>query len=183
MDYTLREIMTIMAAREIQNGDIVFCGTGIPMLAAMAAKNINAPESIMFFETGALDSRLEEIPMSIADSRVMYKTSSNVGILEAFYTMQNQITGDKVIAILGAAQIDKFKIVHKPGRLFSADDVPAAGDAMCIVRTEVVIFNPKRRFVKLDYLTSPGYLDGPNGREKVGSRWGQGSGHKHGRRI
>src|SRR5512145_1113049 len=105
MEYTLREMMTIMAAREIHNGDIVFCGTGIPMLAAMAAKNINAPESIMFFETGALDSRLEEIPMSIADSRVMYKTSSNVGILEAFYTMQNRITGDKVIAILGAAQI------------------------------------------------------------------------------
>ncbi len=40
--------MTIMAAREIKNGDIVFCGTGISMLAATAAKNINAPDSIIF---------------------------------------------------------------------------------------------------------------------------------------
>ena len=48
-NYTLREMMTIVAAREIKNGDIVFCGTGISMLAAMAAKNINAPDSVMFF--------------------------------------------------------------------------------------------------------------------------------------
>ena len=53
-EYTLREMMTIVAAREIRNGDIVFCGTGISMLAAMAAKNINAPESVMYFETGRL---------------------------------------------------------------------------------------------------------------------------------
>jgi len=49
MDYTLKEMMTIVAAREIRNNDIVFCGTGISMLAAMAAKNINAPQSVIFF--------------------------------------------------------------------------------------------------------------------------------------
>jgi len=48
MGYTLQEMMTIMAAREIHNGDIVFCGTGISMVAAMAAKHINAPDSIIF---------------------------------------------------------------------------------------------------------------------------------------
>jgi len=45
--YTSPEIMTLMAAREIRNGDIVFCGTGISMLAAMAAKNISAPDSVI----------------------------------------------------------------------------------------------------------------------------------------
>jgi len=53
-DYTLKELMTIAAAREIRDGDIVFCGTGISMLAAMAAKNISAPNSVIFFETGAI---------------------------------------------------------------------------------------------------------------------------------
>jgi len=176
MEYTLREMMTIMAAREIHDGDIVFCGTGIPMLAAMAAKNINAPESIIFFETGALDSRLEEIPMSIADSRVMYKTSSNVGILEVFCTMQNRITGDKVVAILGAAQIDKFGNLNSTslGDYFHPSvRMPGSGgacDAASFVpRVIIFIDHERRRFVnKLDYLTSPGYLDGPNGREKAG---------------
>ena len=90
MDYTLKEMMTIMAAREIQNGDIVFCGTGISMVAAMAAKQINAPGSIIFFETGSIDSSLEEIPMAVADPRVMFGAASNSGLLEAFATMQNR---------------------------------------------------------------------------------------------
>ncbi len=47
MEYTLKELMTICAAREITTA-ILFCGTGISMLAAMAAKNINAPESVIF---------------------------------------------------------------------------------------------------------------------------------------
>jgi len=168
--------MTIMAAREIHDGDIVFCGTGIPMLAAMAAKNINAPGSIMFFETGALDSKLEEIPMSIADSRVMYKTSSNLGIMEAFCTMQNRITGDHVVAILGAAQIDKFGNLNSTslGDYFHPSvRMPGSGgacDAASFVpRLIIFIDNERRRFKKkVDYLTSPGYLDGPDGRRKAG---------------
>lgn len=79
MNYTLKEMMTLVAAREIRNGDIVFCGTGISMLAAMAAKNINAPESVIFFETGAIDSKLEDLPLAVGDSRIMYKASSNGG--------------------------------------------------------------------------------------------------------
>ena len=94
MEYTSREMMTIVAAREIKDGDIVFCGTGISMLAAMAAKNINAPNSVIFFETGAIDAKLEELPLAVADSRVMYWSSSNSGLLDAFATMQNRITGN-----------------------------------------------------------------------------------------
>jgi glutaconate CoA-transferase subunit B len=65
-------MMTIVAARQIRDGDIVFCGTGISMLAAMAAKHISAPNSVIFFETGAIDSKLEEVPLAVADSRVMF---------------------------------------------------------------------------------------------------------------
>lgn len=62
-DYTLREFMTIAAAREIPDGAIIFCGTGISMVAAMAAKHINAPNSTIFFETGAIDSFLKSYPL------------------------------------------------------------------------------------------------------------------------
>ncbi len=76
-NYSLREMMAIMAAREIKDGDIVFAGTGISMLAATAAKNINAPNSVIFFETGAIDSLVEELPLAVADPRVMYAAASN----------------------------------------------------------------------------------------------------------
>jgi len=176
MNYTLREMMTIMAAREIHDGDIVFCGTGISMLAAMAAKHINAPNSITFFETGAIDSRLEEIPLAVSDSRVMYGAASNSGLLEAFATMQNRITGDHVIGILGAAQIDKYGNLNStcigdylhPNTRFSGSG-GACDVASFVPRCIIFMQQEKRKFPeKLDYMTSPGYIDGPNGREKEG---------------
>ncbi len=62
-NYTARELMAIVAAREMHDGEIVFCGTGLPLLAAMAAKHIHAPGAIIFFETGAIDPDLREIPL------------------------------------------------------------------------------------------------------------------------
>lgn len=106
--YTSRELMAIVAAREIRDGEIVFCGTGLPLLAAMAAKRIHAPEAIIFFETGAIDPDLREIPLTVADSRVMYGASLNAGLAEAFATMQNRFRGPRVVGILGAAQVDQY---------------------------------------------------------------------------
>ena len=176
MEYTLKEMMAITAAREIKNEDIVFCGTGISMLAAMAAKNINAPESVIFFETGAIDSRLEEIPLAVGDPRVMYYTSANGGLLDAFATMQNSITGRHVLGVLGAAQVDRFGNLnstvigdyHSPKIRFSGSG-GGCDVASFVPRSIIFMQHEKRKFVKeLDYLTSPGYLDGPDGRKKAG---------------
>ncbi len=176
MEYTLKEMMTIVAARQIRDLDIVFCGTGISMLAAMAAKKINAPQSVIFFETGAIDSRLEEIPMAVGDSRVMFHTSANGGLLDSFATMQNKITGDHVIGILGAAQIDRFGNLNstvigdydRPKTRFSGSG-GGCDVASFVPKSLIFMQQERRKFVeKLDYLTSPGYLDGPEGRKKAG---------------
>ncbi len=176
MEYTSREMMTIVAAREIKNGDIVFCGTGISMLAAMAAKHISAPESVIFFETGAIDSKLEELPLAVGDSRVMYQSSLNGGLLDAFATMQNKITGKNVIGILGAAQIDKFGNINSTviGDYYHPDIRFSGSGGACDVASFVprsIIFmqHQKRKFVnKLDYLTSPGHLIQTGGRKQAG---------------
>ncbi|NOX32867.1 MAG: ketoacid-CoA transferase [Deltaproteobacteria bacterium] len=176
MDYTLKEMMTIVAAREIRNSDIVFCGTGISMLAAMAAKNINAPQSVIFFETGAIDSRLEDLPLAVGDSRIMYQTSSNGGLLDSFATMQNRFTRKHIVGILGAAQIDIYGNLNstvigdydEPEVRFSGSG-GACDVASFVSRTIIFMKQEKRKFKKrLDYLTSPGYLNGPDGREKAG---------------
>ncbi len=178
--YTPREMMTIMAAREIHNGDIVFCGTGISMLAATAAKNINAPHSVIFFETGSVDSLLEELPMAVGDPRIMYWSASNSGLLDAFGTMQNPITGKRVIAILGAAQIDIYGNLNSTciGD-YASPDIRFAGSgggcdvASFVPRCIAFMQHEKRKFVnRLDYLTSPGQLDGIRGRRHAGLRPG-----------
>jgi glutaconate CoA-transferase subunit B len=159
-DYSLREMMAIAAAREINNGEIVFCGTGISMLAAMAAKNISAPQSTIF----------------LADSRVMHATAVNGGLAEAFATMQNRFTGSRVVGILGAAQIDIYGNLnstvigdyHQPDTRFSGSG-GACDVASFVNRTIIFMQHEKRKFVeKLDYFTSPGWIDGPGGRERIG---------------
>ena len=168
--------MAIAAAREIRDGEIVFCGTGISMLAAMAAKNISAPQSTIFFETGAIDSLLEEVPLAVSDPRVMYGTALNGGLLEAFATMQNQFTGRKVVGILGAAQIDPFGNLNStvigdyehPATRFSGSG-GACDVASFVNRTIIFMQHERRKFVKkLDYFTSPGWIDGPDGRKRLG---------------
>jgi glutaconate CoA-transferase subunit B len=175
-DYTLKELMIIAAAREIHDGDIVFCGTGISMVAAMAAKHISAPNSVIFFETGAIDSKLEEVPMAVADPRVMFGTSVNGSLADAFATMQNPFTGKRVVGVLGAAQIDPYGNLNStvigdywhPKVRFSGSG-GACDVASFVSRTILFMQHERRKFVpSLDYMTSPGWMDGPGGRTRAG---------------
>ena len=168
--------MAVAAAREIQDGEIVFCGTGISMLAAMAAKHISAPESVVFFEIGAIDAHLEEVPMAVADPRVMLGAAVHGSLADAFAFMQNRFTGSKVVGILGAAQIDPFGNLNStvigdywnPKVRFSGSG-GACDVGSFVHRTIVFMQQEKRKFVpRLDYLTCPGWLDGADGREKAG---------------
>ena len=174
-DYTLKEMMTISATKFIKNGDIVFCGTGISMLATMAAKHISAPDSVIFFETGAIDAILEEIPLAVGDPRVMFQTSVNGGLADAFAVMQNKFTGPHVVGIMGAAQVDRFGNLNSvvigdyghPAIRFAGNG--GASDVMSFVgRTLIFMQHEKRKFVeKLDYFSSPGWLDGFDSRRKA----------------
>jgi len=131
---------------------------------------------VIFFETGAIDSKLEDLPLAVGDSRIMYRASSNGGLLDAFATMQNRFTGERIVGILGAAQIDIYGNLnstvlgdyHEPSVRFAGSG-GACDVASFVSRSIVFMKQEKRKFkIKLDYLTSPGYLDGPDGRENAG---------------
>jgi len=166
--------MALAAGRFIKDGDIVFAGTGVSMLAATAAKRIYAPKAVIFFETGGIDPSLEEIPMAVADLRVMSGTCLNSGLIEAF-----SIVGHRklhTIAFLGAAQIDKFGNLnttaigdyHKPRTRFSGSG--GACDVASFASGVITFMHhEKRRFVeKVDYLTSVGWYKGGDSRRRLG---------------
>ncbi|MEN8211149.1 MAG: CoA-transferase, partial [Thermodesulfobacteriota bacterium] len=84
--------------------------------------------------------------------------------------------GKHVVGILGAAQIDIYGNLNSTviGD-YNAPDVRFSGSggacdvASFVSRTIIFMKLEKRKFkLKLDYLTSPGYLDGPDGRKKAG---------------
>ncbi|TET11164.1 MAG: ketoacid-CoA transferase [Candidatus Thorarchaeota archaeon] len=175
-DYSSTEMMAIACSRRIKNDDIVFCGTGLPMLAAVTAKMTSAPDCVIFFETGAMDPALLEIPLTVADPRVMYKSSHNGSLADAFSYMQNQQSGSKVLGILSGAQIDIFGNLNSTqiGEYENLSvRLPGSGGACDVAtsvgRTFIFMRHETRRFVKqLDYLTSPGWLSGGTSREENG---------------
>lgn len=176
--YTDNEMMAISAGRFIKDGDIVFAGTGVSMLAATAAKRIYAPKAVVFFETGGIDPSLDEIPMAVSDLRVMSGTCLNSGLIEAF-----SIVGHRklhTIAFLGAAQIDRYGNLnttsigdyHRPKTRFSGSG--GACDVASFASGVITFMqHEKRRFVeKLDYLTSVGWYKGRDSRQRLGLKRG-----------
>lgn len=177
-NFTDREIMAISAGRLVENGSILFAGTGISLLAATVAKRIYAPRAVVFFETGGIDPSLEELPLAVADPRVMVGTSVNAGLVEALSLVGHPKL--RTLAFVGAAQIDKYGNINstclgdycRPKTRF-----PGAGgacDAFSLAYGVVIFMtHEKRRFVEqLDYLSSPGWLKGGESRKKAGFKRG-----------
>jgi glutaconate CoA-transferase subunit B len=176
--YTKNEMMALAAGRMTNNGDILFAGTGLSMLAAAVAKRIHAPQATVFFETGGIDPTLDELPMAVADPRVMSGSCLNSGLIEAFSILAHRRL--RTISFLGAAQIDAYGNInstcigdyHRPRVRFPGSG--GACDAMCLAYAVILFMqHDTRRFVeKLDYLTGPGWLGGGQERAKAGFRRG-----------
>ena len=176
--FTAREMMAIAAGRFVSDGDILFAGTGVALLAAGCAKRIHAPRAVVFVETGGIDPALDEIPLAVADPRVMDGTCINAGIIEAFsYIASPRL---HTIAFLGAAQIDRYGNLNStcigdyehPTVRFSGSG--GACDAASLASAFIVFMqHGRRKFVEhLDYLTSPGWLEGGQRRREAGFRRG-----------
>src|SRR5438105_15587419 len=54
--YSLNELMVCAAAREIRDGELVFVGMRLPLIAFVVAKKTHAPNAIGLFENGVVRS-------------------------------------------------------------------------------------------------------------------------------
>jgi glutaconate CoA-transferase subunit B len=173
-EFTTLELMAVCGSRQINNGEVVFVGTGLPMIASLLSKRTHAPRAKIVFESGFIDSNAKDLALSIADSRLGWRASGAIGLLE---TLGLMVQGGHVdVGFVGAAQIDGYgninttyigsfekPVVRLPGSGGGNDMVSSAK------RIVVIMPHEKRKMVnKLDYLTSPGFLDGPGAREKAG---------------
>jgi glutaconate CoA-transferase subunit B len=175
LPYTLTELMAVTAAREIKDGEVVFAGTGLPMLAAMLAQRTHASNCCIIFEAGTVASQLSHLPMSVGDPRAMRGAATAAGLSEVFsYILQG---GRVDVGFLSGAQIDRFGNLNStsigtdpchPKVRFSGSG--GACDIACLARRTVVIaLHEKRRFPqKVDYVTSPGWLEGGDSRKRAG---------------
>jgi len=173
-DFTTDEMMTVAAARMLGNGTVCFVGIGLPSQAANLARLTHAPEVVLIYESGPIGAKPDILPLSIGDGILAESADTVVPTHEIFrYWLQG---GHIDVGFLGAAQIDRFANInttvigsyHRPKvRLPGAGGAPEIADQAGEVF--VIMHQGRRSFVdKIDFLTTAGYLDGGDAREKLG---------------
>jgi glutaconate CoA-transferase subunit B len=176
VEYTLQELLVVAAAREINDNEVVFVGVGIPCLGAIVAKLTHAPNAILTVESGCIGPMPYRLMLGIGDNSCGENAICITSLWRAFSDQQR---GYFDLGMLGGAQVDKYGNLNSTA-IFGGGSyarpktrLPGSGGANDIAisakRTMLMMNQQKRRFLdKVDFVTSPGYLDGPGSREKYG---------------
>jgi glutaconate CoA-transferase subunit B len=177
--YNPSELLICSASRLMEDGATAFIGTGLPMLAAMLAQRMHAPNLVAVFEFGGTGAILEALPLAVGERRTFHRALAATGILDVVEAAQR---GFIEYGFLGGAQIDAYGNLntttigdhdHPKVRLPGSGGGNDVGSHCW--RTIAIMRHGKQRFVpKVDFLTTPGYLDGPGAREAVGLPAGTG---------
>lgn len=164
--------MACAAARELKDGELVFVGMGIPMVATFLAQKTHAPNLIMVVELGIVGSKTEELPKSLVDPALVKGATYACSMLHTLGAILPYV--DK--GFLGAAQIDKFGNLNSTvvgdyfnpkARLMGSG---GANDIGAIAHSYIIMMEHERhRFVeKVSYITTIGHYKGGNSRKELG---------------
>lgn len=161
-EFGLADLLCCAASREVQDNEIVFAGTGLPMVAIMLAQKTHAPNLKLIFEAGTLDGRPPEIPTSVGDARCEMGASRSSGLYDAFSIAQR---GYVDLGFLGGAEVDEYGNVNTTVigdylapelRLTGSGGNPDINSFA--KRTVFIMVHEKRRFTQnVSYITSPGW--------------------------
>ena len=177
---TPAELLAVMASRQLRDDTTVFAGVGVPLLAAALAKQMHAPHLTMVIEGGIIGPRIKpgRLPISTNEMRAGYRAQMLPGITETFLFAQR---GFLDYGFMGGAQIDQYGNINTSvlGTDYWKPKVrlPGTGGANDIASLcrEVIIVttHERRRFVpKVDFVTSPAWLGGGDGRRRAGLLFG-----------
>ncbi len=177
--YTDSELLAVMAARRLDDGASVFAGVGLPLLAAVMARNSHAPRLVIVVEGGVLDPEMlpGRLPISTNEMRVAHRATMLTGITDTFLYAQR---GFLDVGFIGGAQVDRFGNVNSS--VIGPYDrpkvrLPGSGGANDIIslcrEVMVVTMHEPRRFVpRVDFITSPGFVRGGQSRKQAGLHFG-----------
>ena len=169
------------AARALRPGVKCFVGIGRPSAAANLARRTNAPDLVLIYESGTIDTRPDQLPLSIGDGVLVDSALSVVSVPEIFnYWLQ---PGRIDVGFLSGAQLDRFGNInttvigdyHQPKvRLPGAGGAPEiAGSAKQVL---IILKQSHRTFVDKLAFVRPAGASWPlwNGRSlpfRIGWHW------------
>ena len=174
VSYNTAELVCISSSRLLEDGKIVFGGAGLPLLSAILAQKTHAKSLTILFEGGVIGPFVVpgKLPPSTNEQRCAVQANMVLSITDVLLLQQR---GYVDYGFLGGAQVDKYGNINsscigdweKP-----AVRLPGTGggnDIASLCKVIVAMHHEKRRLVeKVDFVTSPGYLNGGNSRKESG---------------
>jgi glutaconate CoA-transferase subunit B len=169
------EVMVAQAAREIRDGERVFVGMRLPLIAFVVAKRTHAPNAIGLFECGIVrDEPAPELLYTMGDNPNVAGAQWCGPMLALMGMLQR---GDVHAGFIGGAEIDRHGNLNTtaigPDRAHPTTALPGSGGGADIAslahRLIVIMPHDKRRLrERVDFITSPGFGTGPDWRARVG---------------
>jgi len=172
--YTQAQLMVAAAAREINDGDVVFVGMRLPLLGFQLAKSTHAPAAVGVYELGIVrETAVPEPILTMGDLPNLYQANWLADTADLMGLLQQ---GRVDVSFIGGAQVDRFGNLNTSyvgdldGKFVRLPGSGGACDLASLAKRHIIIMkHEKRRFVeKVDYITSPGYGDGGDWRQRVG---------------
>lgn len=173
-DFTANELMVCEAARQLRDGEVVFVGIGLPNLACNLARRLSAPNLVLVYESGAVGADPQRLPISIGDPSLVTDSLSVCSMFDVFsYYLQGGLID---VGFLQGSQIDRFGNLNTTviGNYQEPKvRLPGSGGAceIAILAKRVFVIAPQTRRSfpeRVDFITSPGFLDGNETRRKLG---------------
>jgi len=179
-DYIKPELMACCGAREIRDRDIVIVGTGFPTMSANIARHTHAKNAMLMQESGVYDAQPRRPALSVGDPCLNPGAAMIGGLIEIMGMFLQ--AGWIDVGFLSGSQVDRFGNINTTciGDYENPKSrLPGSGGANpigALVKRVLIIAlqDPKRLAEKVDFVTTPGYIDGPGAREKWGLPAGTG---------
>ena len=170
--YTPQELMVAVASREIRDGDLVFVGIRLPMLAYAVARSSHAPSTRGLFEVGLMRDQAASAflgtmgdPPNVTGALWATRMSNAMALMAQ---------GGVDLGFIGSAEVDRFgnlntSYIGDPGK--PRVKLPGSGggaDIAILSRRSVTLMSHERRRLveRVSFITSPGHGDGTRGWRK-----------------
>src|SRR5215213_5306024 len=136
--HTAAELLAILSARQLKEGQVVFAGVGVPLLAATLAQRLDCPGLTILFEGGVIGAFVEpgKLPPSTNDQRCTKRANMVLGSAEVLLLLQR---GYVDVGFMGLAQMI-VAMKHEKRRFVG----------------------------HVDFITSPGWIEGNDTRRERG---------------
>jgi glutaconate CoA-transferase, subunit B len=174
---TADELMTVLLARELRNGDLAVTGASslVPVAACLLAQQAHAPDLTLVLPSGVVNPRPGRLYRSASDGRWVPGAEAVGNGYDLFEMSEN---GRLDVMFYGGVQIDKHGNVNLtatgldqgPGPGFRGPGL--ANTSFAVVSGRIILFSSThtpRTFVdRVEYLTAAGHLDGGTSRADAG---------------